>query len=179
MNDYYQYQQQQYQQYPPPLQQSGSYQQQPGGYFPPQGAMGPAPTVRFDDRKPSTTPLSRPSNSPYRESERDRSHSRSRSRDRQHRRHHHHHHSIDRPQPKKKASSASTFLGAGGGAILGDAIFPGLGTLGGALLGGLGGHEYGKKSKRAVSDSRGPKKHRSCSNDMDYGHDYDRRGRKY
>lgn len=72
-------------------------------------------------------------------------------------------------------------MGAGGGAILGDAIFPGLGTLGGALLGGLGGHEYGKK--RASSDPR-QKKHRSYSNDMDYGHDYrrdeyDRRGRKY
>jgi len=33
----------------------------------------------------------------------------------------------------------STFLGASGGAVIGDLIFPGLGTLGGALLGGVGG----------------------------------------
>ena len=29
--------------------------------------------------------------------------------------------------------------------MIGDLIFPGLGTLGGAILGGVGGHEYSKK----------------------------------
>lgn len=65
---------------------------------------------------------------------------------------------------------------------MGDIIFPGLGTLGGALLGGLGGHEYSKK--RASSNPTSGRRYRSHSNDMDYGHDYrreedyNRRGRK-
>lgn len=41
------------------------------------------------------------------------------------------------------------FLGAGGGAIVGDAILPGLGTLGGMLLGGWGGHEYSKRRSKS------------------------------
>ncbi|KAK4507940.1 hypothetical protein PRZ48_001675 [Zasmidium cellare] len=120
-------------------------------------------------RRPSTTPGYRPPRSPLRDDDkRDRSRSRSRSR---HRKHHH-----DRPQaPRKKSSGVNTFLGAGGGALIGDAIFPGLGTLGGAIIGGLGGHEYGKRRPASNPNrSRG----RSYSNDFDYGDDY-RRGRKY
>jgi hypothetical protein len=67
-----------------------------------------------------------------------------------------------------------TFLGAGGGAILGDAIFPGLGTLGGLILGGVGGREYAKRKERS-SDSRkvlrdfdGSASRRSRSNIGDY-----------
>lgn len=173
INDYYHYQQQQ--------QQSGYTPQQPyqqqQGYFPAASGSG-AQQIYRDDRKPSTTPGYKPSHSPYRESERDRSRSRSRSRSRdRHRKHH------GRPQPtKKKSSGVNTFLGAGGGALIGDAIFPGLGTLGGALLGGIGGHEYGKKR---ASSNPNQRRHRSYSNDFDYGHynsredDYNRRGRKY
>ena len=47
----------------------------------------------------------------------------------------------------------ATFLGAGGGALVGDLIFPGLGTIGGALLGGVGGHKY-EKEKRSYSNDR-------------------------
>ena len=36
----------------------------------------------------------------------------------------------------------NTFLGASGGAVIGDLIFPGLGTLGGAILGGVGGEYF-------------------------------------
>lgn len=32
--------------------------------------------------------------------------------------------------------------------MVGDLIFPGLGTLGGAILGGIGGHEATKKKER-------------------------------
>ena len=46
----------------------------------------------------------------------------------------------------------NTFLGAGGGALVGDAIFPGLGTLGGLLIGGWSGHEYSKR--RSKSDGK-------------------------
>ena len=52
---------------------------------------------------------------------------------------------------KKNSSSVNTFLGAGGGALIGDMIFPGLGTLGGAVLGGVGGHEYRKSRDKPLS----------------------------
>lgn len=39
--------------------------------------------------------------------------------------------------------------------MLGDMIFPGLGTIGGALLGGVGGHEYGK-SRDKTHHERSP-----------------------
>jgi len=77
-----------------------------------------------------------------------------------------------------------TFLGAGGGAIIGDAIFPGLGTIGGAILGGLSGHEYGKRRKDYETAGRlaPPKgdKTRRWSNEGDYYYDEnDRRGRRH
>jgi hypothetical protein len=104
---------------------------------------------------------------PYRDDDDYDSRSRSRSRSRDGRRRHHHHHHHDRlpQQDRKKGSGVPTFLGAGGGAIIGDAIFPGLGTLGGAILGGLGGHEYGKQR-------------RSYSNDRDYYEENHGRGRR-
>jgi hypothetical protein len=81
--------------------------------------------------------------------------SRSRSRDRSHSSHRQHH---DRHRSTERSrNSRNTFLGAGGGAIVGDAIFPGLGTLGGLLIGGWGGHEYSKrrsKSEGKYDDSR-------------------------
>lgn len=70
-----------------------------------------------------------------------------------------------------------TFLGAGGGAIIGDCIFPGLGTIGGAILGGLGGHEYGKRDKQIGNAAREAQYSRSgreprprsySNNDEDY-----------
>lgn len=70
-----------------------------------------------------------------------------------------------------------TFLGAGGGAILGDILFPGLGSLGGALIGGVGGHEYGKARDKTHYD-RSPgsgRRHRRYSNEDDA----DYRRRKY
>jgi hypothetical protein len=78
---------------------------------------------------------------------------------------------------KKKSSGVNTFLGAGGGALIGDMIFPGLGTIGGALLGGVGGHEYGKgKSRDKTHHDRSPgRRHRRYSNEDDA----DYRRRKY
>lgn len=71
-----------------------------------------------------------------------------------------------------------TFLGAGGGAVIGDLIFPGLGTIGGAILGGLGGHEYGKREKSYARDAEGAPRPRSYSNNDDHYYE-DRRGRRY
>ncbi len=39
--------------------------------------------------------------------------------------------------------------------MIGDAIFPGLGTLGGALIGGVAGNESSKKRKSASARPRG------------------------
>ena len=42
-----------------------------------------------------------------------------------------------------------TFLGAGAGTIIGDAIFPGLGTAAGLVLGGYGGRKYARERSRS------------------------------
>lgn len=63
------------------------------------------------------------------------------------RRHSHH--------KKSRSSARSTttegFLGAAGGGLIGDLILPGLGTVGGALAGWIGGIEYGEHRKRRSS----------------------------
>ncbi|KAI7152968.1 hypothetical protein KC349_g8668 [Hortaea werneckii] len=158
-----------------PQGRSSSYQQPPGrqGYPFPNGAPPPAqpPYATSSSRQPSK-PQHRPSPSPYR-NDSSRSRSRSRSREKSSRRKHRPHYDArpqyyERPsqeQQRKKSNGVSTFLGAGGGAVLGDIIFPGLGTLGGAILGGVGGHEYGKQR-------------RSYSNDREYYEDNHGRGRR-
>lgn len=84
-----------------------------------------------------------------------REHSRSRSRSRHsqtsrprarnnHNHNHHHHNHKDR----------NTFLGAFGGGAIGDLIMPGLGTLGGALLGGVGGREASRNGHNSEKGGR-------------------------
>ncbi|OQU98157.1 hypothetical protein CLAIMM_03981 [Cladophialophora immunda] len=46
-----------------------------------------------------------------------------------------------------RSTNADGFLGAAGGGLLGDLLFPGLGTVGGALVGWVGGKDYGKHRK--------------------------------
>ncbi|KAK5257646.1 hypothetical protein LTR40_009485 [Exophiala xenobiotica] len=46
-----------------------------------------------------------------------------------------------------RSTKADAFLGAAGGGLIGDLIFPGLGTLGGAVVGWVGGKDYGKHRK--------------------------------
>jgi hypothetical protein len=62
---------------------------------------------------------------------------------------------------QKKHENRDTFLGAGAGGIIGDAIFPGLGTAAGLLIGGLGGRKYAK-DKRSHSEERQPHRHRDA-----------------
>lgn len=78
--------------------------------------------------------------------------------------HHHRHHDGKRHSSRSRSRSRSghkdrdTFLGAGGGAIIGDAIFPGLGTAAGLLLGGYGGRKYAEKRSRSELDTGGRRK---------------------
>jgi uncharacterized protein YcfJ len=58
-------------------------------------------------------------------------------------------------------------LGALGGGVIGDLIFPGLGTLGGALLGGLGGHEVSRS--RSYDDGRQGRKKDRYQEEYDEG----------
>ncbi|KAH6721963.1 hypothetical protein BKA61DRAFT_165642 [Leptodontidium sp. MPI-SDFR-AT-0119] len=82
------------------------------------------------------------------------SHSRSRSRSssRSHSRHRSRRRSHSRSRPRSshtntKHKGRNTFFGAFGGGLLGDAIFPGLGTVGGAVLGGVLGKESAKNTR--------------------------------
>lgn len=100
-----------------------------------------------------------------------------------HRRKHSHRHRRDSGETrstKSKSSSRSTnadaFVGAAGGGLIGDLIFPGLGTVGGAALGWLGGKDYGhhrkgrettrQKEQRKWEEKYGHR-HRSGSRDYD------------
>lgn len=47
----------------------------------------------------------------------------------------------EKARGKPDYTARNTLWGAFGGGAIGDLIAPGLGTLGGALLGGIGGHE--------------------------------------
>lgn len=138
--------------YNPPKQGFGgqNYPQQSGYLQPP----GPAYNQGYTSNPGYAVQQQQPKPHAHFRDDRSRDRSRSRSRgdrDRErdrsrHRRHHRpdsHHRSDSYKQDsgKKKGSSANTFIGAGGGALIGDAIFPGLGTIGGAILGGLGGHK--------------------------------------
>ncbi|KPI43326.1 uncharacterized protein AB675_7145 [Cyphellophora attinorum] len=80
--------------------------------------------------------------------------------ERHHRRHHKKHDSRSRSRSRSRdtnrprrtsetsrSTNADGFIGAAGGGLIGDLIFPGLGTVGGALAGWLGGKKYGKERK--------------------------------
>lgn len=54
---------------------------------------------------------------------------------------------------RDRRSSTDALIGATGGGLIGDLIMPGLGTLGGAALGWLGGKDFGKK-RREREDER-------------------------
>ncbi|KAF1926746.1 uncharacterized protein M421DRAFT_422344 [Didymella exigua CBS 183.55] len=63
---------------------------------------------------------------------------------------------------QKKHDNRDTFLGAGAGGIIGDVIFPGLGTAAGLIIGGLGGRKYAKDKERSQSEEGCPHRHRDA-----------------
>jgi len=96
-----------------------------------------------------------------------------------HRRKHKSRHRRDSGETRStKSSSRSTtadaFVGAAGGGLIGDLIFPGLGTIGGAAIGWFGGKDYGShrkgredklyKEQKKWEEKHGPS-HRSRSRD--------------
>ncbi|KAF7866691.1 hypothetical protein EAF04_005533 [Stromatinia cepivora] len=84
------------------------------------------------------------------------SHSRARSTRSLSRPRHRHSHSHSRPRHSRPSRARArhnhkdrnAFLGAIGGGAIGDLIMPGLGTLGGALLGGVGGREVSRNGQK-------------------------------
>lgn len=55
---------------------------------------------------------------------------------------------VERPRKtRSRSTNTEGFIGAAGGGLIGDLIFPGLGTVGGALAGWIGGKDYGKHRK--------------------------------
>lgn len=134
---------------PPPQNQNGYL----GAPIRPVRSHSQPPRVRFADQESnhSTSDSSdsdSESSSRRRRHRRHRSHDRARERDSdrdsdysdQERRHRSKTH-------RKEQRDRDTFLGAGAGGIIGDAIFPGLGTAAGLLLGGIGGRKYASRSK--------------------------------
>ncbi|KEF57313.1 uncharacterized protein A1O9_05230 [Exophiala aquamarina CBS 119918] len=82
-----------------------------------------------------------------------------------------------RTSDNSRSTKADAFLGAAGGGLLGDLIFPGLGTVGGALVGWVGGKDYGKhrkwrEDKRDRDQDRWERKYGS---DRSRSHSQDRR----
>ena len=81
-------------------------------------------------------------------------------------------------RPSTKSSNSEALLGAAGGGIIGDLIFPGLGTVGGAVAGWIGGketahHRHEKAEKRHKEQKKWEEKfgdrhrHRSRSRSHD------------
>lgn len=70
-----------------------------------------------------------------------------------------------RDSSSSRSKNTDAFIGAAGGGLIGDLIFPGLGTVGGAALGWFGGKDYakhrkGREERRADEQKAWEKKHR-------------------
>ncbi|TVY23133.1 hypothetical protein LHYA1_G007832 [Lachnellula hyalina] len=155
--------------------------QPPAQYYPPQQqqqtmAYQQAPSSQVQDchaQPPHPEPLHTVRS--YSEPPRSQHHSHN-----HHDHHHHRHHNHSRsPSPRRRPrdhSSRNTFLGAFGGGAIGDAIFPGLGTLGGALLGGYGGHEVNKGSGNRSRSGRPRSARKRDTYDEEYEEGRRRRG---
>lgn len=79
-----------------------------------------------------------------------------------------------------RSTNKDAFLGAAGGGLIGDLIFPGLGTVGGAAIGYFGGKDYGRHRKereeeRAKAQKEWDAKYGHGRHHRDRSQDYSRR----
>ncbi|KAJ9630103.1 hypothetical protein H2204_008758 [Knufia peltigerae] len=101
--------------------------------------------------------------------------------------HHQRHKHKSRPRrvsDNSRSTNADALLGAAGGGLIGDLIFPGLGTIGGALAGWVGGKDYGKhrkwrEEKRDREQENWEKKFRNRDRDRSRSHSHDRPRRNH
>ncbi|EMD87474.1 hypothetical protein COCC4DRAFT_192680 [Bipolaris maydis ATCC 48331] len=166
----------------------------PGGYFAsPPSIPQPQPQLQRQHSSYLGAPLqpyrshSQPARPPSPPPPSSPLHNRDRDRDRSSSRHHNHNHSR-RHKPSKSHSydkshdeshkTRDTFLGAGAGTLIGDAIFPGLGTAAGLVLGGYGGRKYALEKRRGDEASDGEKGGRRKKKGQDGWDERCRMGRK-
>jgi uncharacterized protein YcfJ len=88
------------------------------------------------------------------------------------RRHKHHYETKRRISETSRPTTADGLIGAAGGGLIGNLIFPGLGTAAGALAGWLGGKEYGnycksREEKRDREQEAWERKHGSRAHSTD------------
>lgn len=82
---------------------------------------------------------------------------------------------------KPHSSNKDAFLGAAGGGLVGDLIFPGLGTVGGAAIGWFGGKDFARrhekrKEQRAEAQKEWEAIHRPNAHHGDRSHGHSSRG---
>ncbi|KAM0195814.1 hypothetical protein ACHAPC_000301 [Botrytis cinerea] len=109
------------------------------------------PGYHHRGRSTSSSYSSSPERSRSRSRNRAHSHSRARSTrsmSRSRHRHSHPHSRASKTRGRNSHKDRNTFFGAFGGGLIGDLIMPGLGTLGGAILGGVGGREAGRNGHK-------------------------------
>jgi len=84
---------------------------------------------------------------------------------------------------KSRSTNKDALLGAAGGGLIGDLIFPGLGTVGGALAGWLGGKDYGEHRKyredKLGREQRSWERKHGHVDEWGYGNDKNDRGRSH
>jgi hypothetical protein len=105
------------------------------------------------------------------------------------RRHKHQEKRKRRISDSSRSANADGFIGAAGGGLIGDLIFPGLGTAAGALAGWIGGKDYGENRKRREEKrerhqndwerKRGSRNHSRDGQDRSRDHSSDGRRRSY
>ncbi|KAF7947399.1 hypothetical protein EAE96_008487 [Botrytis aclada] len=125
------------------------------------------PGYHHRGRSTSSSYSSSPERSRSRSRSRNRGHSHSHSRARSTRsmsqsrhRNSHTHSRTSKTRARDSRKDRNTFFGAFGGGLIGDLIMPGLGTLGGAILGGVGGREASRNGHKSEKSVKGEKPER-------------------
>ena len=100
----------------------------------------------------SPSPYTQRPVSPYPVDPRDRSPSDGHRSSSEHHRHHYYHQKRRDSRNKSSHESRDGLLGAAGGALIGDLILPGAGTLSGVIIGALKGRQHGRRKDEKDED---------------------------